>query len=241
MAKKDNSIIIVLALAGLGYGGYLLYNQYMDKKKGDQPKPPSPEPTPSPTPTTPVVTPKAPNRASASKINQLQQAMIQWYNGKAIKNITYTDADATGGWGRLSRTALQNLYPVIYANNGDITASNIDLYINLLTKDLEKRASEQKQMQSKQATDSELKKLSANLVKQNQAGNLLKVLTDFTAIKHKFDSARGIYLPLGESRTFKKGQTIRKVVDRKNGQILIVDPFNDDFRFPTNPNNLYVA
>jgi hypothetical protein len=192
-----------------------LYKQYLDKKKGDEPKPPTPEPTPTPTPkTTPIVTPKAPNRASATKINSLQQAMIQWYNGKAIKNITYTDADASGGWGNLSRTALQNLYPVIYANNGDITASNIDLYINLLTKDLGKRATEQKQLQSKQASEGELKKLSANLVKQNKAGNRLKVLTEFTAIKHKYDPARNLYLPLGDTRTFRKGQVINKVVDR---------------------------
>jgi hypothetical protein len=132
------------------------------------------------------------------------------------------------------------LYPVIYANRGDINGSNIDRYLELLTADLQKRALEQKNLQTKQASSSELKTLSANLVKQNKAGNNLKVLTDFTAIRHKWDKARGIYLPLGDIRTFKKGFVVTKVVDRGNGQILIVDSFNDDFRYPTNPNNLYV-
>jgi hypothetical protein len=44
MAKKNNSIIYIIALAGLGYGGYILYKQYLNKKQGDEPKPPIPEP-----------------------------------------------------------------------------------------------------------------------------------------------------------------------------------------------------
>jgi hypothetical protein len=221
MAKKNNTPIMLLLLGALGYGGYYLYTEYQKKKGGDLPKPPEPEPE-NKVPVTPS-TPKAPNKASSTKINALQQAMIQWYNGKSIKNITYTQSDASGGWGPKSRTALQNLYPVIYANRGDINGSNIDRYIELLTADLQKRATEQKNLQTKQASTSDLKKLSANLVKQNKAGNKLKVLTDFTAIKHKFDKARGIYLPLGDTRAFKKGQVIMKVVDRFNGQILIVE------------------
>jgi hypothetical protein len=234
---KNNNIVMLLLLGGLGYGGYLLYTEYQKKK--DLPKPPEPEPEPKKVPVTPS-TPKAPNKPTTAKINALQQAMVQWYNGNLIKNISYTQADASGGWGIKSRTALENLYPVIYANRGDINGSNIDRYIELLTADLQKRATEQKNLQSKQASTSDLKTLSANLVKQNKAGNKLKVLTDFTAVKHKFDKARGLYLPLGDTRAFKKGQVIMEVKDRFNGQILIVDSFNEDFRFPTNPNNLYV-
>lgn len=242
MAKK-NPLIILGLLAGIGYAGYEIYKRTIKKT----PTTPTPEPgTPTipdvPTPGTPKSTPALP---TASDVNQLQQLMIQWYRGKAINNITYTEAEARGGWGTKSQTALRNLYPKLF-DSDKLTAGNVTKYINLMKDNLARRGEAEKNQQTKQASQNELLKLTKQLVNQNVTGRrALKVLVPFTAIEHKFDRARNSYISLGNSKQFVKGQTIDPgmTIDRQNGQILIKGKSSTDKNsvYPTNPNNLYVG
>jgi hypothetical protein len=240
MAKKQNPILLLSIFGVIGYAGYELY-------KRTRPKAPviPVEPTPGVTPGLP--TPKStPAKAPSNDINQLQQLMVQWYRGKTIQNVNYTDAEAKGGWGTKSQLALKTLFPKIYASNGDITANNIAMYIKLMKDNLEKRGTEEKLSQTKQAGVTALDKLVKQLVAQNNTGRrALKVLVPFTAVQHKYDRARNSYIALGETKQFRKGATIPPgtTLDRRNGQILLKGTLSNekDIVYPTNPNNLYVG
>ncbi len=240
MAKKQNPILLIGIVGVIGYAGYELYKRMQPKA----PVVPN-EPTPGVTPNVP--TPKStPAKAPSSDINQLQQLMIQWYRGKSIQNVNYSDVEAKGGWGDKSRLALKTLFPKIYASNGDITANNIAMYIKLMKDNLEKRGNDEKNAQTKQAGVTALDKLVKQLVAQNNTGRrALKVLVPFTAVQHKFDRARNTYIALGETKQFKKGATIPPgtTLDRGNGQILLKGTLSNekDIVYPTNPNNLYVG
>jgi hypothetical protein len=241
MAKKDNTLLYIVGLGGLAYAGYELYKRYGTKKP---PVTPTVEPKMDPgqpeQKTTPS-TPKAPSKPSDAKIMQLQELMIQWFRGSTIQNVQYGSAEAKGGWGTKSRTALQTLFPKLYATNGDITPSNIDMYIRVMKENLEKRTIQEKEQKTKQASANELQKLVSRLVNLNVTGRRnLKVLVPFTGVKHKFDKARNTYIALGDTKQFSKNQIISAgmTIDRGNGQILIKG--DKDFVYPTNPNNLYV-
>lgn len=227
---KDKNIMYVIGAAIVGVIGYFAYDKY---KKGLQPTP-TPEPTPEPTPT-----PKkgaTPKNASAAKIDELQKLMIRRFIQRGIEN-EYTANDAKGGFGSKSMTALKKLQPINYSTKGNPNAMNIDFYIKSLTADIETAARDIAQNKTKQTSIDQLKKLSKDIVAFLKTGGRAKVINEFTAVQHQYDAVKKTYIPLSNTRKFSKGKTFDngELIDRQNGQIMIVD---GEYRYPTSPQNL---
>jgi hypothetical protein len=232
MAKKDNTLYYLLGAAIVGVVGYFGYDYY--KKKQGTPTP-TPEPTPTPTPKPERKRQTTPTAASAAKISELQKAMIRRFV-QLNRSGEYTESDAKGGFGNKSRTALKTLQPNNYASKGDPNASNIDFWITSINKDIETAANESAQQKTKQATTSELKKLSKGIVDYLAKGGKARTIVEFTAVKHQFDAVKKTYVPLNETKKFSKGKVYKakELFDRGNGQIMIKDGL---FRYPTTPQN----
>ena len=230
---KDKSLIYIIGAVAVGALGYFGYKKYMENKLPT----PTPEPTPEPTPTpTPKKKGTTPTNASAAKINELQKLMIRRFV-QLNRASEYTESDAKGGWGNKSRTALQYLQRQNYASKGDPNASNIDFWIQAINKDVETAAKESAQMKTKQTSVDQLKKLSKDIVAYLKTGGRAKVINDFTSVKHQFDAVKKTYIPLSETKTYRKGLSFGDgdLVDRGNGQIMIKSGV---YRYPTSPENL---
>lgn len=237
MAKKDNTLYYLIGAVLLGGAGFLFYRQW--KKKKDTPEPITPLP-PSPGPA-PVPTPSGPAPASATKISELQNLMIKRYI-QLNRDDEYNAAAAKGGWGNKSTAALQYLQPSNFASRGIPNANNINAWIASIKKDVENASSEVKKQSEKEIETAKLKKLASQYAKHFQSGKPIEVLTDFTAILHKYDSVKNSYVPTKDKRNFKaktkltKGSTYTSMIDRQNGQIIIV--VGGDKYYPTSPSNL---
>jgi hypothetical protein len=234
MIKKDNTLYYLIGIAVLGGAGFLFWQNW--KKKQSTPTP-IPEPTPTPTPA-PI---PGPTPAPSSKIAELQNLMIKRYI-QLNRDNEYNAASAKGGWGNLSTNALKYLQPGNFASRGIPNASNIDAWINSIKKDVETAASEVKKQTEKESETAKLKKLASQYAKHFQLGKPIEVLTNFTGIMHKYDSVKNSYVPTKDTRVFKaktiltKGSTYTSMIDRQNGQIIIV--VGGDKYYPTSPSNL---
>jgi len=226
---KDKNIMYIVGAAIVGVLGYFGYKKY---KENQQPTP-TPEPI-APEPNKRQGVPVIP--ASAAKIDALQKLMIRRFVQRNIAD-EYTANDAKGGFGNKSKAALQKLQPINYASKGAPNAGNIDFYIDSLTKDIATAANDIQQNKSKQTSIDNLKKLSKAIVDYLKNNGRAKVINEFTAVKHQFDAVKKTYVPLSQTKTFKKNLVFNNgdLVDRQNGQIMIKD---GEYRYPTSPENL---
>lgn len=237
MAKKDNTLYYLIGAVLLGGASFLFYRQW--KKKKDTPQPITPLP-PSTGPA-PVPTPSGPAPASATKISELQNLMIKRYI-QLNRDDEYNAAAAKGGWGNKSTSALQYLQPTNFASRGIPNANNIDAWIASIKKDVETASKEIQQQQQQQKSESESKILAGKYAEHFKKGGTLEVLTDFNAVLHKYDAIKNSYIPTKDTKKFfrknkiKKGSTYTSVINRQNGQIIIV--VNGVNYYPTSPSNL---
>jgi hypothetical protein len=232
MAKKNNNIAIAISvgIAGLSYWLYTQYTSGTGLFKKKPPTVPKAEPITSMAPTTTkTIYQKVPDY----KIADLQSLMIQ----RAltfIPKINYTTADAKGGWGPKSRTALSLLRPETFKNYGDVSLTNIDLWIKALKDDLSKVAKEQANMSAKQNTQSTNESLSKKLEDGVKKGLKAELIQDVVVLQHIYDNLTGTYKALSDTKQYKKGRQFRELKSRGNGQIMILD---GDYRYPTSPSN----
>lgn len=232
--KKSKTIYIIAGIAALGAAGYFAYAKGLFSKKEITPEP-SPEPEPSPAEKK-VITTTIP----AKKIADLQNAMVQYFGGKTINNASYTTADAAGGWGSKSRTALAAIFPSTYAGSGDITANNIDAYIKLTKDGLASAAANKAAQKTAQDTQSAAQALASRLVDGINKGLKAELLNTITINKHIFDNLSNSYKMLNDKETFRKGVPFTNIVNRKNGQVMLKvnDLFDGKtYYYPTSPSN----
>lgn len=242
MAKKNSNIGTFITVLVVGIAGFWGYNKFI-KKTPEPGAEPTPEPMPEPIKPTPgkktVV-----SKATAAQIKRLQDVLISLfskYNGNSINQIKYTASEAAGGWGNKSESALK---VALSASTGTsaytepLNASNVERYINAVTKVNEIRAKDLKTQQTKQTDSAQRKKTAAEIVKLLTTGNYkAKLLVDVNAPALQFDSVKNTYRSLDSTRKFSKGETFGKsdLTDRGDGTVLFVSGLK---RYPINPDNL---
>ena len=134
------------------------------------------------------------------------------------------------------------MQPTNFASRGIPNANNIDAWIASIKKDVETASKEIQQQQQQQKSESESKILAGKYAEHFKKGGTLEVLTDFNAVLHKYDAIKNSYIPTKDTKKFfrknkiKKGSTYTSVINRQNGQIIIV--VNGVNYYPTSPSNL---
>lgn len=254
--KKNNWIAGAIAVVVAG-GGYYLYTlfksgklKFPGQKPPIQPNPPiMPETPPLTPPVTPPITPVTPkppapgsNKASNSKVKELQSLIVKRYAQLNMKGYDSKDVDGDAGRTADSDThkAIATLTPQRFANFGLVTSSNVQKYIDGYAQDVATAVKEQEAQKTKKASADKLKANAKKVVELLDSGKYKAELLDkITPTKHIFDNLSGSYKPLGTTTTYSKGYTFRKgdLVARGNGQIMAK---SGDYRYPFNPDMLIV-